>query len=115
MYYGKVDARGTPEKCHDCGAEVRKDLSTRIHHCHNCGSTKPRDVASGQVICSRGQRQIENACGVEATGDRVTDSSWLAMKQEIFEATQGISLHTRNGLLGEDVNLVVSHPRAQPP
>ncbi|PPT11180.1 hypothetical protein CKA32_000937 [Geitlerinema sp. FC II] len=26
------------------------------------------------------------------------------MKQEIFGATQGISLHTRNGLLGEDVN-----------
>ncbi|MDC0833871.1 transposase, partial [Geitlerinema sp. CS-897] len=45
----------------------------------------------------------ENACGVEATGDRVTDSSWLAVKQEIFGATQGISLHTRNGLLGEDV------------
>ncbi|PPT06035.1 Transposase [Geitlerinema sp. FC II] len=61
-------------------------------------------MASGQVICSRGQRQIENACGVEATGDRVTDSSWLAVKQEIFGATQGISLHTRNGLLGEDVN-----------
>ncbi|MDC0833174.1 transposase, partial [Geitlerinema sp. CS-897] len=48
---------------------------------------------------------IENACGVEATGDRVTDSSWLAVKQEIFGATQGISLHTRNGLLGEDVKV----------
>ncbi|RMH79084.1 MAG: transposase [Cyanobacteria bacterium J007] len=93
VFYGKVDARGTSQECPDCGAEVRKDLSTRIHHCHNCGSIKPRDVASGQVICTRGQRGIKNACGVEATGDRVTDSSWLAVKQEIFGATQGISTH----------------------
>jgi putative transposase len=100
VYYGKVDARGTSQECPDCGAEVRKDLSTRIHHCHNCESIKPRDVAAGQVICSRGQRQIENACGVEAAGDQVTDSSWLAVKQEIFGVTQGISIHTLAGMDG---------------
>ena len=95
VYYAKVDPRGTSQECPDCGAEVRKDLSTRIHHCHNCGSIKPRDVAAGQVICTRGQRGIENACGVEAAGAGVTQSSWLAVKQEILGATQGISLHTR--------------------
>ncbi len=84
VYYGKVDPRGTSQECPDCGVEVHKDLSTRIHHCHNCGSVKPRDVASGQVICSRGQRQIENACGVDAARAGVTQSSWLAVKQEIF-------------------------------
>lgn len=93
VYYGKVDARGTSQECPDCGIEVRKDLSTRIHHCHSCGSIKPRDVASGQVISSRGQRQIENACGVDATGIGVTQSSWLALKQELFGATQRISMH----------------------
>ncbi|WP_017660678.1 RNA-guided endonuclease InsQ/TnpB family protein, partial [Baaleninema simplex] len=108
VFYGKVDARGTSQECPDCGVEVRKDLSTRIHHCHNCGSTKPRDVASGQVICSRGQRQIETACGGDAAGTEVTQSSWHLLKQEIFGATQGISLHTRNGLLGEDVNTYLS-------
>nr|WP_242018169.1 transposase [Synechocystis sp. FACHB-383] len=95
VYYGKVDARGTSQECPDCGAEVRKDLSTRIHHCLNCGSIKPRDIAAGQVICTRGQRVIENACGVDAAGAGNTQSSWLALKQEIFGATQGISLHTR--------------------
>ncbi len=81
---------------------VKKDLSTRIHHCHNCGSIKARDVASALItsaliICTRGQRQIENACGVVgqrpflAAGAGVTQSSWLALKQELFGATQGIS------------------------
>jgi putative transposase len=94
VFYGKVDARGTSQECPDCGVEVRRDLSTRIHHCHNCGSIKPRDVAAAQVISTRGQRGIENACGVDAAGAGATQSSWLAMKQELFGATQGISLHT---------------------
>ncbi|MGB3199288.1 MAG: transposase [Nodosilinea sp.] len=93
VYYGKVDARGTSQECPDCGAEVRKDLSTRIHYCHNCGSIKPRDVAAGQVISTRGQRGIENACGVEVAGVGVTQPSQLALKQEIFGATQGITTH----------------------
>ncbi len=95
VYYGKADARGTSQECPDCGAEVRKDISTRIHHCPNCGSIKPRDVASGQVISVRGQRMVEIACEGDATGNQVTGSSWHLLKQEIFGATQGISLHTR--------------------
>ncbi len=93
VYYGKVDARATSQECPDCGAEVRKDLSTRIHHCHNCGSIKPRDVASGQVIAAPGQRVVEIACGGDAAGAGVTQSSWHLLKQEIFGATQGISTH----------------------
>ncbi len=95
VYYGKVDPKGTSQECPDCGAEVRKGLSTRISHCRSCGSLKPRDVAAAQVISTRGQRGIENACGVEAAGAGVTQSSWLAAKQELFGVTQGISLHTR--------------------
>jgi putative transposase len=95
VFYSKVDPRGTSQECPDCGAEVRKDLSTRIHHCPFCGSVKPRDVAAAQVISTRGQRGIETACGVEVTGMPVTGSSQLAVKQEIFGVTQGIALHTR--------------------
>jgi putative transposase len=95
VFYSKVDARGTSQECPDCGAEVRKDLSTRTHCCHNCGSVKPRDIAAAQVISARGQRVAENACGVDAAGAEVTQSSWLAWKQELFGVTQGISLHTR--------------------
>jgi putative transposase len=94
VYYAKVDARGTSQECPDCGSEVRKDLSTRIHRCHNCGSSKPRDVAAAQVISTRGQRGIETACGVDATGAEVTQSSRLAVKQEIFGVTPRISNHT---------------------
>ena len=93
VFYSQVDARGTSQECPDGGAEVRKDLSTRIHHCHNCGSVKPRDVAAGQVIAARGQRGVEMACGANAAGAEVTQSSWQALKQEIFGATQGISTH----------------------
>jgi len=93
VFYGKVDARGTSQECPDCGAEVRKDLSTRIHHCHNCGSTKPCDVAAAQVISARGQRVVEIACGADTAGAEVTQSSGQALKQEIFGATQGLSTH----------------------
>lgn len=86
VFYAKVDAHGTSQECPDCGARVKKDLSVRISQCPECGSTKPRDIAAAQVICTRGQRGIENACGVEVTGVGVTQSSQLALKQEIFRA-----------------------------
>jgi putative transposase len=53
-FFGEVSARGTSQECPECGAEVRKDLSVRVHSCSNCGYTKDRDVASGQVIRNRG-------------------------------------------------------------
>ncbi|MCM1981255.1 RNA-guided endonuclease InsQ/TnpB family protein [Lyngbya confervoides] len=92
VYYGKVDPRGTSQDCPDCGAEVKKDLSIRISHCLECGSIKPSDMAAAQVVCTRGQRGIENACGVGVTGSSVMNSSQLALKQEIFGATPGSSL-----------------------
>jgi len=95
VYYGKVDPKGTSQECPDCGGSVKKDLSVRLSHCLACGSIKPRDIAAAQVICTRGQRGIENACGVEVTGVPVTVSSQLALKQEIFGVIRGISLHTR--------------------
>ncbi|MGB3650882.1 MAG: transposase [Rivularia sp. (in: cyanobacteria)] len=53
-FFGEVNARGTSQQCPECGAEVRKDLSVRVHHCLNCGYITDRDVASGQVIRNRG-------------------------------------------------------------
>jgi hypothetical protein len=46
------------------------------------GSIKPRDIASAQVICTRGQRGIENVCGAEVTGILGTGSSQLVVKQK---------------------------------
>ena len=82
VFYGKVDPKGTSQQCPDCGVRVSKDLSVRIHHCPECGSVKPRDIAAAQVICTRGQRGIENVCGVEVAGALATESSQLAVKQK---------------------------------
>jgi len=115
VYYGKVDARGTSQACPDCGIELHKDLSVRVHHCHNCGSIKPRDVASGQVILARGQRVIENACGGVAAGAEVTQSSWHPLKQELFGVTQRISNHTaRYGWISVNYTLPVAGERFTP-
>ncbi len=85
VFYGKVDPNGTSQDCPDCGAVVKKDLSVRIHHCPECGSTKPRDVASAQVIRNRGLSAVglivdEIACGRDLSGalprqDRVKQES----------------------------------------
>ncbi len=40
------------------------------------------NIDAAQVICSRGQRQSENACGIEVAGAEVTQSSQLVLKQE---------------------------------
>jgi len=53
-FFAEVDARGTSQECPECGAEVRKNLSVRVHHCPKCNYITDRDVASGQVIRNRG-------------------------------------------------------------
>ncbi len=60
-FFAEVSARGTSQECPECGAEVKKDLSIRVHHCVSCGSTTSRDVASGQVIRNRGIELISTA------------------------------------------------------
>ncbi|MBE9198478.1 transposase [Nodularia sp. LEGE 06071] len=57
-FFAEVSARGTSIECPECGAEVRKDLSVRVHHCPSCNYTTDRDVASGQVIRNRGIKLI---------------------------------------------------------
>ncbi|MGB7439828.1 MAG: transposase [Coleofasciculaceae cyanobacterium] len=81
-FFGEVDARGTSQTCPECGGVVKKDLSVRTHNCRNCGYTTDRDVASGQVIRSRGIEMVstlghsgmETACAVGLPGIEVTQS-----------------------------------------
>ena len=89
VYYGKVDPNGTSQTCPDCGARGKKDLSVRIHECHECGSIKPRDVASGQVICSRGLSGVEIASGADVSGALETLSRQLATKLENSKSDLG--------------------------
>ena len=74
--YQKENARGTSQECPDCGATVSKILKDRWHECQNCGSSKPRDVASAQVVRNRavGRTVLQNACGDGLTGAGITAS-----------------------------------------
>jgi putative transposase len=49
----KIDARGTSQTCAECGAQVPKDLSLRIHNCPHCKTEVHRDVNSARNILKR--------------------------------------------------------------
>jgi putative transposase len=78
----EIDARGTSQQCPECGEEVKKDLSVRIHDCPHCGYKTDRDVAAGQNIRNRGIKLIstaghvgmETACADDLPGIGVTQS-----------------------------------------
>lgn len=85
-FFGEVNARGTSQECPECGEEVKKDLSVRVHNCPSCGYTTDRDVAAGQNIRNRGiklistvgQTGIESACAAVLPGVEVTQSRQVA-------------------------------------
>ena len=49
----EVDAKGTSQECSNCGAEVKKDLSVRVHKC-SCGYVADRDLNAAINILHRG-------------------------------------------------------------
>jgi putative transposase len=77
-FFAEVDGRGTSQECPECGGEVKKDLSVRVHNCFYCGYRTDRDVAAGQNIRNRGikiistvgQTGMETACAVALPGAR---------------------------------------------
>jgi putative transposase len=81
-FFGEVAASGTSQQCPECGEEVKKDLSVRIHDCPHCGYKTDRDVAAGQNIRNRGiklistvgQTGIESACADDLPGTEATQS-----------------------------------------
>ena len=85
-FFGEVDARGTSQVCPNCGGEVKKDLSVRVHNCPHCSYTTDRDVAAGQNIRNRGIKLIstvgltgmETACAAELPGAGETQSRQVA-------------------------------------
>jgi len=38
------------QTCPECGHQVKKVLSERVHRCTSCGHTEPRDTASARVV-----------------------------------------------------------------
>ena len=54
-----VDPRGTSQRCSQCGTDVPKDLSVRVHHCPSCGFKVPRDLNSALEILRLGLESVE--------------------------------------------------------
>ncbi len=46
----KVNPKNTSQRCHGCGAMVKKDLRVRTHQCDECGFTADRDVNAARNI-----------------------------------------------------------------
>jgi len=80
-FFSLVSARGTSQECPECGVQVKKDLSVRVHRCE-CGYVTDRDVASGQIIRNRGialistdgQSGIQNAYADGLLGTEISQS-----------------------------------------
>jgi putative transposase len=89
-FFGEVDARGTSQECPECGGEVKKDLSVRVHSCLHCGYVTDRDVAAGQNIRNRGIALIstaglagmETACADDLPGVEVTQSRQVSKSRK---------------------------------
>jgi putative transposase len=89
-FFGEVDARGTSQECPECGGEVKKDLSVRIHNCPHCGYTADRDVAAGQNIRNRGIKLIstagpagkETACADDLPGTEISQSRQVSKSRK---------------------------------
>lgn len=85
-FFAEVDARGTSQQCPECGGEVKKDLSARVHDCPHCGYKTDRDVAGSQNIRNRGITLIstlghsgmETACAAELPGADESQSRQVA-------------------------------------
>jgi putative transposase len=89
-FFGEVDARGTSQECPECGGEVKKDLSVRVHNCPHCNYITDRDVASSQVIRNRGIALIstlghsgmETARAADLPGTKVTQSRQVSKSRK---------------------------------
>jgi putative transposase len=89
-FFSEVDARGTSQECPECGGEVKKDLSVRVHNCPHCGYKTDRDIAAGQNIRNRGIELIstlghsgtETACADDLPGVEVTQSRQVSKSRK---------------------------------
>lgn len=60
----RVNPYGTSQMCSNCGADVPKSLSIRIHRCSYCGAVLPRDFNAALNILALGRRAWGITCDV---------------------------------------------------
>jgi putative transposase len=99
-FFAEVDARGTSQECPECGCEVSKSLSVRVHDCINCGYKTDRDVAAGQNIRNRGIKLIstaglagkETACADDLPGAEATHSRQVSKSRKASAVSVSVRL-----------------------
>lgn len=77
----KVEARGTTQRCSQCGNTVSKELKDRVHDCPYCGLKVDRDYNAAMNILIAGLGQPEEPVELKPLR-RLTAEQALAMKQE---------------------------------
>jgi putative transposase len=90
-FFGVVDARGTSQECPECGGEVKKDLSVRVHDCPHCQFKTDRDVAGGLNIRNRGIIAISTPGlgGMETACADVLPGIELAQSRQVSKSPRG--------------------------
>jgi len=72
MKYGKVTVAVPPQytsqDCSNCGARIKKSLSTRTHKCTECGFLEDRDINAAKMILIKALRTVGHT-GTYAWGD----------------------------------------------
>jgi putative transposase len=99
-FFSEVDARGTSQECPECGGEVKKELSLRVHNCPHCGYTTDRDIAAGQNIRNRGiklistvgQTGMETACADDLPGAEATQSRQVSKSRKASAVSVSVRL-----------------------
>jgi len=70
--FGKVTVAVPPQytsqNCSNCGARIKKSLSTRTHKCTKCGFVEDRDVNAAKMILKRALRTLGHS-GTYPWGD----------------------------------------------
>jgi len=70
--YGKVTVAVPPQytsqDCSNCGARIKKSLSSRTHKCTKCGFVEDRDINAAKIILKRALRTVGHT-GTYAWGD----------------------------------------------
>jgi putative transposase len=65
-HFVKVDAHKSSVECSNCGTEVPKDLSVRVHNCPNCNLSMDRDENAARILLARSLNAVGltvTACG----------------------------------------------------
>ena len=84
-HFVEVSAYKSSVECSQCGTDVPKDLSIRVHSC-SCGLVLDRDENSGRVLLSRGLQAVGltvSACGGLGVAQPVKQETSKSRREQV--------------------------------